>query len=296
MRKLLAALLVSITLIACGGGSEPPYQSGPSIHQHLVGEVFDVASEMLTAELKSTAVYTGKLTTSRAAQSAGKQNLLDLLFIFSPGDAQGRPRIALAADAEQRLTQYVTDNSDLLSIDGVRVLIADEVFWNPLAPTDSIETLQAQLDALSAAATMVRRHIPNASVGVTITPYSTFGKPNTLEYIKKVIPLVDWVATDPYWLGDVASIQKLHDWSRTFNALAKTANPKVETWFIAQAFKMPSWDLTTFNSFIAEELTYAAGYDSILFFGWQFVSEIDMAAAGMNFTPETKLLYKKYLK
>ena len=70
----------------------------------------------------------------------------------------------------------------------------------------------------------------------------------------------------------------------------------METWFIAQAFKMPSWDLTTFNGFIAEELTYAAGYDGVLFFGWQFVSEIDMAAAGMNFTPETKLLYKKYLK
>lgn len=278
MIKLVASLLVSLSLLACGGGGSETVQP----HQQLIGEVFDVASEMPTAELKSTAVYTGKLATSRAAQSAGKQNLLDLLFMSSPG-------------AEQTLIQYIKDNGDLL-VPGVRVLIDDEVFWNPAAPTDSVEALQAQLDALNAAATMVRRYIPQASIGITVTPYATFGHPNTLEYIKKALPLVDWAATDPYWLGDTASIQALHDWSRTFNAIAKAANPKVETWFIAQAFKMPSWDLTTFNSFIAEELTYAAGYDSILFFGWQFVSEIDMAAAGMNFTPETKLLYKKYLK
>jgi hypothetical protein len=278
MNKLIAALLVSLSLLACGGGGSEPVPP----HQQLVGEVFDVASEWPTAELKSTFVYTGKLTTSRAAQAAGKQNILDLLFMSSP-------------DAEQTLVQYTKDNSDLL-VPGVRVLIDDEVFWDTADPNDGIEALQAQLDALSRSATMIRRYIPQASIGVTITPYATFARPNTLEYIKKLIPLVDWVATDPYWLGDKANIQALHDWSRTFNTLAKTANPKVETWFIAQAFKMPSWDLTTFNGFIAEELTYAAGYDGVLFFGWQFVSEIDMAAAGMNFTPETKLLYKKYLK
>lgn len=283
MNKLIATLLVSFSLLACGGGGTGSEPAQP--HQQLVGEVFDVASEMPTAELRSTVVYSGKPTTSRAAQTLGKQNILDLLFMSSPG-------------AEQSLIQYIKDNSDLLAVPGIRVLISDEVFWDPTAAasTDSINALQAELDALSAAAAMVRRYIPNASIGVTIAPHVTFGRPNTLDYVKKVIPLVDWVATDPYWLGDSTSIQALHDWSRTFNALAKTANPKVETWFIAQAFKLPTWDLPTFNSFIAEELAYAADYDGVLFFGWQFVSEIDIAAAGMNFTPETKLLYKKYLK
>jgi len=78
--------------------------------------------------------------------------------------------------------------------------------------------------------------------------------------------------------------------------VAKQANPAVETWFIAQAFKMPEWDTATFNAFTKEQLAAAEGYDHILFFGWQFVSEIDTSAAGMHFGAETKALFSKYLK
>ena len=77
---------------------------------------------------------------------------------------------------------------------------------------------------------------------------------------------------------------------------AKAANASVETWFIAQAFKLTSSDTATFNSFIAEELVHAEQYDNILFFGWQYVSELDRSSVGANFSPETKQLYQKYLK
>ena len=295
MKKLLVALVVSLSLVACGGGASTSGIQGAPQAQKLVGEVFALPSEIGTAEIQSSAGYAGNLPMSRAIQSAGKQNLLDILFMFSPGDALGRPRSSIAPDAEQQLIQYVNANKDLL-VNGVRVLICDEVFWNTTDPGDTNAALQPQLDALKAAVALVRKHIPTASIGITVTPYATFGRPNTLTYIRQSISVVDWVGTDPYWLGDPSNVQSLHDWSRTFHALAKQANPTVETWFIAQAFKMPSWNLGAFNSFIATQLGYADQYDNILFFGWQFVSEIDASSAGMYFTPETKLLYQKYLK
>ena len=262
----------------------------------MVGEVFFAPSELATAELRSDIAYSGYLSTSRAIQAAGKKNILDLLFMLPPGDAQhGRPRDTIAVDAEQRLIQYALDNKDLL-VPGIRVLVADEVYWNPVVPGDSLAILQPQLNALGAAIALVRKHIPQASVGITVTPYAAIGNPNTLEYTKKAIALVDWVGTDPYWFGEASTIADLHAWSSSFHGIAKQANPKVETWFIAQAFKFPAWDLPMFNDFIRQQLVYAQTYDHVLFFGWQFVSEIDMAAAGMNFSPETKLLYKQYFK
>ena len=295
MKKLIGALLVSVSLVACGGGGSSSSIPVSPPSGKLVGEIFSTTSEIGTAELQSSAGYSGNLPVPRAIQNAGKQNLLDLLFMFSPVDAQGRPRTSIAPEAEQKLIQYANDNTDLL-VPGVRVLVLDELYWNPVAPSDSIDVLQPQLDALKTAVALVRRYIPKASIGITVTPYAAFGKPNTTDYIKKAMPLVDWVGTDPYWLGDPANIPSLNDWSRTFNALAKQANPAVETWFIAQAFKLAPWDLATFNSFIATQLGYAEQYDNILFFGWQFVSEIDGSTAGMFFPPETKLLYQKYLK
>ncbi|OYU43401.1 MAG: hypothetical protein CFE44_18580 [Burkholderiales bacterium PBB4] len=295
-RFLVAALLASLGLLGCGGGGggSTPVVPPPAATK-LVGEIFCKTSELTSSELKFTAGYTGNVAVSRALQAAGKQNLLDLLFMFAPGTAQGNPRTSIAPDAEQRLVQYAKDNADLLT-PGIRVLVADEVYWNPAAPTDSVGALQAQLDALSVAIALVRKHIPQASIGITITPYATFGKPNTLEFVKRAVARVNWVGTDPYWFGNAADIPQLHDWSRTFHALAKQANPQVETWFIAQAFKESAWNTATYNAFTAEQLGYAEQYDHIIFFGWQFVSEIDLSTAGVNFPAETKRLYQKYLK
>lgn len=201
----------------------------------------------------------------------------------------------LAPDAEQRLLRYIQDNRDLLE-PGVRVLLFDEVFWDPYSQSDSMEVLQPQFDSLRAAVALVRKHLPKVSIGITVTPYASFGKPNTLEFTKQVIALVDWVGTDPYWFGVQEDLARLHDWSRSFHALAKQANPRVETWFIAQAFKFAAWDSATFNSFIAEQLRYANQYDHIMFFGWQYVSELDPTTAGAFFPPETKRVYASYLK
>ena len=134
---------MAAALIACGGGSGGT--SGPTpppVVQKMVGEVFLAPSEMATAELRSDIAYSGYLSTSRAIQAAGKKNILDLLFMLPPGDAQhGRPRDTIAVDAEQRLIQYALDNKDLL-VPGIRVLVADEVYWNPVVPGDSLAILQ----------------------------------------------------------------------------------------------------------------------------------------------------------
>ena len=297
MKKLLLILLSAACLAACGGGSSSsiPVSPVPPVVPRLVGEIFSSPSELATSELKINAGYAGNLPMSRAIQASGKTNLLDLLFMHGVTDSLGNLRSALAPDAEQKLIQYASDNKDLL-VPGIRVLITDEVFWTPSDPGDSVASLERQLVVLKAAIALVRKHIPQSSIGITVTPYAAQGHPNTLAYSLKAVALVDWVGTDPYWLGDPSSIPYLHSWSRTFNSMAKLANPKVETWFIAQAFKFADWDLVTFNSFVAEQLGYADQYDHILFFGWQYVSEIDSSTAGKFFPAESKALYKKYLK
>lgn len=96
--------------------------------------------------------------------------------------------------------------------------------------------------------------------------------------------------------GDVATVPALHAWSSSFHALAKGVKPSVETWFVVQAFQFPQWDAVVFNQFIAEELRYAEQYDHLIFFGWQFVSELDPSVAGIFFLTDTRQLYRKFLK
>ena len=292
----LGVFVCAACLASCGGGTSLP-GSAPAPKQRLVGEVFATAGEIPTAEIVSNAGYAGNLPMSRAIRDAGKQNLLDMLFMFRPALVAGQehPIKLFAPDSAQRLRDYVSTNADLL-MPGIRVLILDEIYWNPPNQSDDPALLQLQLDALKTAVAVVRNVLPNAAIGITVTPYATFGRPNTVDYIKRAVALVDWVGTDPYWLGDPSNVQALHDWSRTFHGVAKAANGSVETWFIAQAFKLPSSDLATFNRFIAEELVHAEQYDNILFFGWQFASELDVSSIGANFPPETKRLYLKFFK
>lgn len=296
IQHALAAITTVWALMGCGGGaSDAPVPTPVASAKRLVGEIFSKPSELASSELQFTAGYSGNLAVSRALQAAGKQNLLDMLFMFPLDTPQERQRIRISPQAEERLVQYAKDNADLLT-PGIRVLVSDEVYWNPEAPTDQVAALQAQLDALNSAIALVRKHIPQASVGITVTPYAVFGKPNTLEFVKRAVAQVDWVATDPYWFGNPADIAALLDWSKTFHSVAKQANPNVETWLIAQAFKQPAWGTEDFHRLVQEQLIHAEQYDHVIFFGWQFASEIDISTAGVNFSPETKRLYQKYLK
>jgi hypothetical protein len=282
MKKFLVTTLLAVILAGCGGGGSNPAGAPNAAPQRLVGEIVATPAQVTNGDLATNAGYAGNLPASYAVQAAGKAPMLDLLFVRSAG-------------AEARLAEYAKQNAALLT-PGVRVLIADELFWNPdAAAPDADAILQPQLAAFADAVALVRKYLPQAKVGATITPYAMIGHPNSLEYAKRAVALVDWVGTDPYWLGG-DNVQALEDWSRTFNGIAKRANPAVETWFIAQAFKLPAWDTATFNAFTRQQLATAESYDAILFFGWQFVSEIDISAAGMNFPAETRALFGKYLK
>lgn len=103
MKQLLVALLAAVLLSSCGGGGSSSITSAAPQDQQLVGEIFAAPSEIGTAEIQSDIGYSGNLPMSRSIRDAGKQNILDLLFMFAPGDAQGRPRNAMAPDAEQKL-------------------------------------------------------------------------------------------------------------------------------------------------------------------------------------------------
>lgn len=292
-RPFLATLLTALCLAACGGGgggTVPPVAT-----TRLVGEVLATPAQLHTGELQANAGYTGALATSLALQQAGRVNLLDMLFMMPPSSTQAPGAYQLAADTEAQLLRYIQHNAGLLQ-PGVRALIHDEMFWNPQNPSDSMAVLQPQIDALKAAVALMRKHAPQVRVGITITPWGSMGQPNTLAAIRQAIALVDWVGTDPYWYGDVDSVNDLNRWTRDFPGMARQAHPLVETWLIAQAFKDPGWDTTTFNTLMTEQLTQAAQYDHIIFFGWQFVSELPMAFAGQHFSKETKQVYARYLK
>ncbi|MBC5764595.1 hypothetical protein [Ramlibacter albus] len=259
-----------------------------------VGEIFSSGSELATSELRITFGYAGNLPTSRAIQAAGKQNILDMLFMGHGPAAGDKLAGRLAPDVEQQLAAYVSANQALL-VPGVRVLVADEVFWNPADTRDTDAVLRPQLEALRTAVALVRRYLPNAMIGATLSPYATFGRPNTVAYMREVIPLLDWVGTDPYWFGDPGNVQALNDWTAGFVAMAKAANPRVETWYIAQAFRFPNWDLATYRAFTARQLELSLAFDGVLIFGWQFVSEIDPSTAGKFFDAETRRLYARFL-
>lgn len=296
VRSIGAALFMAcavFSLAACGGGGTEVAPLPPPVK--LVGEVLGQPEQVATSSLKASAGYSGNLDTARAIQAAGHAPMLDMLFMLPPASATVGQRYAIHADAEQKLLAFVRANADLLK-PGVRVLIHDEIYWNPQGSSDAVDVLQPQLEALTQAVALMRVHAPQVMVGITVSPYGSIGRPATLDYIKRAIALVDWVGTDPYWFGDATGIADLNEWTRTFPAMAKASNPKVETWLIAQAFKDPAWDVAAFNGLMGTQLMLAQQFDHIIFFGWQFVSELPASYAGMNFSSQTKQLYAPYLK
>lgn len=74
------------------------------------------------------------------------------------------------------------------------MLVADEVYWNPVVPGGSLAILRLASDKSWAPpshwfeSTFRRRRLASHLV----TPYAAIGNPNTLEYTKKAIALVDY--------------------------------------------------------------------------------------------------------
>ncbi len=286
-KKILTVVaLTALTCTGCGGGGSTGATAISTPATRLVGEIIANADQLASSSLRVNATYSGDVATARAAARVGSTNLLDLLFLSSETDAAKR----LA-----RLQQYIAENGDLLT-SGIRVLVSDEVYLRAETP----EQLAQHWETIQTAIALVRQHLPQARIGITVSPYATIDRPamaqQTMAYIQKTIALVDWVATDPYWFGDVATVPALHAWSSSFHALAKGVKPSVETWFVVQAFQFPQWNAVVFNQFIAEELRYAEQYDHLIFFGWQFVSELDPSVAGIFFLTDTRQLYRKFLK
>ena len=294
-KRLLLQLSLVTVLTACGGGGGGSSDNPSPAPQRLVGEIFGTPEQVATSDLVTNAGYGGyggALETSRAIQKAGKTNLLDFLFLFTISD-KGSAR--LVADAPAMLDAYIARNGDLLQ-PGVYVYLLDEMYLKAAQVADDPAEYQAQLDDLRRAATLVRQRLPQVKIGLSFSPHATFGRPKVMPFIARAIALVDWVGTTTYWLGDKATTSALHDWSRTLPALAKAAQPGVETWYIAQAFREPAWDRQAFREFMQTELQISDSYDAIIFFGWQETSELSRQTAGRYFEAETRAVYSRFLK
>lgn len=292
-KRLLLQIALSAVLVNCGGGNDETSRSHEPAR--LIGEIFGSTAHLASAEIVSNIGYSGNLNnleTSRAIQKAGKANMLDFLFLLPTYEGG---KIRLANDAAARLDSYIAQNADLL-VPGVRLYLIDEMY---LAATlnggDGAVEYQAQLDALVRGIALVRQKLPTAKIGISFSPHATFDKPGVMPFVRAAIAQVDWVGTTSYWLGDKATIPALHDWSRTLPTIAKAAQPRVETWYIAQAFRDPSWDRELFREYMATELQISDSYDGIIFFGWQETSELSKETAGRLFEPETRAIYRRFL-
>ena len=296
MKKRLLLQLTLLALIAgCGGGggggggnddASPPPNTRP------VGEIFGTPAHVVNAEIVSNYGYAGNLETSRAIQKAGKSNMLDFLFMF-PTHAGGK--IRLAENAVARLDSYIAQNSDLL-VPGVHLYLIDEMYLGAALLQDDPQEYQAQLDDLKRGITLVRQKLPSAKIGISFSPYATFSRPKVMPFIREALAQVDWVGTTTYWFGDPATNTALHEWSRTLPGIARAAQPKIETWYIAQAFREPTWDKQAFREFMQTELQISESYDAIIFFGWQETSELSRQTAGHYFEAETRSVYSPSLK
>lgn len=293
-KRLLLQLTLVTVLAACGGGGSSSDGTTPT-PSRLVGEIFGSPEQLATSDLVTNAGYGGyggALETSRAIQKAGKTNLLDFLFLFTISD-KGAAR--LVGDAPAVLDAYIARNSDLLQ-PGVYVYLLDEMYLKASLVADDPAEYQAQLDDLRRAVVLVRQRLPQVKIGLSFSPHAALGHPQVMPFIARAIGLVDWVGTTTYWLGDKTTTAALHDWSRTLPGLAKAAQPKVETWYIAQAFREPGWDRQAFREFMQTELQISDSYDAIVFFGWQETSELSKQTAGRYFEAETRAVYSRFLK
>lgn len=294
MKKNLLQLFLVFALAGCGGGGAEPTAPLPSPVPRLVGEVFGSPEEVRDAELFSNIGYSGNvgaLETAREIQRSGRKNMLDFLFLFPMNDAGS---IRLIADAESKLDRYIAQNKDLLE-PGVRVYLIDEMYLRAAQTKAGTREYQAQLEGLASGSALVRRKLPEAKLGISFSPYAYFADPAVKPFVEQAIAQVDWVGTTTYWLGDETVISALHDWSRMLPATVKAAKPSVETWYIAQAFRDPSWDRQLFRSYMETELRISDQYDAIIFFGWQETSELSKQSAGRLFEPETRAVYNKFL-
>ena len=293
-KRLLLQIALLTVLVSCGGGNNETSSSQEPTR--LVGEIFGSAAHIASAEIVSNIGYSGNLNnleTSRAIQRAGKANMLDFLFLFPTFEGG---KIRMATDAAARLDNYIAQNADLL-VPGVRLYLIDEMYLAAtLAGGDGPVEYQAQLDDLMRGIALVRKKLPTAKMGISFSPHATFDKPDVMPFIRAAIAQVDWVGTTSYWLGDKATIPALHDWSRALPSIAKAALPRVETWYIAQAFRDPLWDRELFRQYMATELQISDSYDGIIFFGWQETSDLSKETAGRLFEPETRAVYRRFLK
>lgn len=294
-RRLFIASGLSGMLVACGGGGGGGGGSGsgtpPPSTDRLVGDIFASPAEIATAEIRSTVGYAGDPAVSRAIRDSGRQVILDLLFVTVADPNLG---LRVAPDIEDRLQAYRRDQADLLTA-GVRGLVIDELFLASPARVDDPAWLASQLEVLVRVVDAVRRVLPEVRIGVSFSPYAAIANAAVLDPIAAAIAKLDWVATDPYWLGVPGTIDTLTAWTRDFVSLARAARPGIETWLVAQAFRLTAWDADRFRTFIAAQLALAPNYDHLIFFGWQATQELDPAAAGRHFDAETKALYAAYL-
>ncbi len=286
LKRIVSLLILAVSLAACGGGSDNPTPA-----KRLEGEIFGPIHHVIDAEIRSNVGYSGSLETSRYLQKIGKANVLDFLFMFPILD---RGAVRLVSNAEARLDEYIAQNNDVL-LPGVRLYLIDEMYLGAALVQDDPVEYQAQLDDLKRGIALVRQRLPQARLGISFSPHATLNNPKVMPFIQSAIALVDWVGTTSYWLGDKATIPALHEWSRTFPMLAKHAQPTVETWYIAQAFRAPSWDKQVFREYMQTELQLSDAYDAIIFFGWQETSELSALTAGRLFEPETRTLYSRFL-
>jgi hypothetical protein len=181
--------------------------------------------------------------------------------MLPPGDAQhGRPRDTIAVDAEQRLIQYALGQQGPAGAGHTCAGLPTRCTGTRLCRATVWPYCKPQLNALGAAIALVRKHIPQASVGITVTPYARHWQTrNTLEYTKKAIAPGGLGGNGPpIGLARRPPLPICMHGLQVFHGIAKTGpTPRLRPGLLHRPSNFRHGDLPMFNDFIRQQLVYA---------------------------------------
>jgi hypothetical protein len=290
----------------CGSSTPDLYanvdypQTGLPLNRFVMGSDYQSIERSLQDFGTTQYDYTVSLETARTIVAHGHTPLLDVQLLLFNLDG------TLRSDAEQTLSDAIQQYPDVFHAPGLMIEVFDEPFWNNGNPSSGAQ-LSAQVSAIRQAVGILRRLLPNATLGVTqagIWPTT----PALQQGFAQIAPDMDALVTDVYagsfdpgeWNYDFQSAMQ-------FALQQRKAYPNKPLILVIQGFtpngsatnplptsaqmtpdQLRAWELYMTEMFgIAKSL-----YQSVMVWGWGYAMELSDAYVGHRFVPALKTFYQ----
>jgi hypothetical protein len=236
------------------------------------------------------------LSDARSMRKRGLEPILPITGIFDEYSKE------LLPDFQARINRLVNENADLFAEQGVKIEIVDEIYMDGLGGNITAKARARQSASAIAATNAVRAAVPNALVGMVISPEVWLLDPAVLDEAAQLATWMDWVGIDPYLfkLSQTEVDVKIHATNEFADRMAQHA-PGAKRYLFIQGFAFsyggyaPSeWSESQakiFTGYIAALIGLAEEKFNISsVWGWGY--SVDGTTAGMNFPPGISAFYK----